>query len=679
MTKSYKKTRKVKVNNRTLEPLSIDRLRNILYLNDQKFIQSNQTPESTQEYEKKRQKLLKLLNKKEDEALASMFEAIKTYQNKQKINKHNEKSIDYETLQKKYPFIKGLQKDNQCNSNIVSLDSILISENKRKVSQVKRAAGYFIPLTISASIASGCATPGYIASTEADRKRIDAITEQEFGGVENTVREFNKNITFTKDGKYKIQDAPLPVLFASDELENWMDEDGDEISSRDYMLFKELEKQNKLLGDLYKNSKLQRKVIHDIKNNMAFEAFDAPTGLQNSDLQEITQTMVALQYSLSNLKASDIEKIQKKVAEKAEKTGNKKLLEEFKEIVENNKMLKEQFKRLALISANANTHELRMNKVNAAVDLYVSLEESLSGKNLYNEGESLYNSLKQRKLGDVASGDSHVIKQGKFNPNDSIEKVVNTLFKKISDESGNNGRHSRHTIAQEHYMQLKNIISEAHKNRVLIGKDEESNIKTIADYNQLNNERAIALEKYFSSEIAKHMLNGINEDQGVSIGSTLASLIPFFGIYKMIASAKWAFAKDNADFGVYGQDDGLKLMLYKAGHIKYGIENHDHIVGSKDADVADFYAGLGSTVLTAVGLAGGSYFLISSLFKTGNQPIPSPGTGPAYGGETGGPGTQNSAEPSSPIRKYQHEQEKQEKSRRFIHEKMGTYYNGKAA
>lgn len=495
--------------------------------------------------------------------------------------------------------------------------------------------------TLASLLTAACGTPGYLMSTEADRKRIDAVTEREFGGVEDTVRELTKNITFTKDGKYKITDAPLPVLSGSDELENWMDQDGDEISSRDYMLFKELEKQNSLLGELYKNSKLQRKIITSIQNNTEFEAFDAPTGLQNSDLQEIAQTMVALQYSLSNLKAGEIEKLQKKVALKAEKTGKKELLEQFNELISNNKDMKEQFKRLALISANVNHHEMRMNEIDAAVDFYVALEESVSGRNFYNEGEQIYSSLKSRKLGEIASGDSHVIKEGKFDQNSSIESVVGELYKRIGQESADNGRHSRHTIAQEHYLQLKNILSEAHKNLGLLTKEEKASVKTLDELNKINDERLIALEKYFSNEVAKHMLNGVNEDQGVSVGSTLVSLIPFVGIYKMIASAKWAFAKDEVNFGVYGQDTGIKMMLYKGGHIKYGIENHDHIVGSKSADVADFWAGLGSTVLTAVGMAGGSYFLISNLIKPGTSPVSGPTSGPAFGGENGGPGTGN--------------------------------------
>lgn len=493
------------------------------------------------------------------------------------------------------------------------------------------------PAVLAASIA-GCQAPGYVQSTEADKKRIDSITEQEFGGVDETVKSF-MNGTSLQNGKLTITNVDSPYVKSSDELQNFLDEDNDNISSRDYSTFEKLEKQNDLLNKFYEQSRFKKKIIHDVQRNLDFEAFEVPTGMQNSDLDELAKTMLVLQDSLYNLTNSDVAALQQKVAEKAKTTNKTKFAEEFSDLVASNNQMKEDLKRLSLISANINHGEHYSNDVDAAVDFYAALEFSQSGKNVYNDGEQIFNKIKSKKLGEVANGDAHVFRGG-FDQNQTVESVVSDLFKKISEESGDNGRHSRHTIAQEHYMQLKNIISEAHENRILVDKDEEDGIKSLAQYNQLNNERAIALEKYFSNESAKHMLNGINKDQGINGWTVALSLVPFAGIYKMIASAPYAFAPDKTE--IKGNpEDGLKMAIYQGGRWKYGIENHNNVVGSKSADVADFWAGLGGTVITAAGMGYGGYMLISNLAGGGATQTSGAGTGPAFGGENGGPGTGN--------------------------------------
>jgi|GEM_PF-3852348 len=494
------------------------------------------------------------------------------------------------------------------------------------------------PAVLAASIA-GCQAPGYSGpATEADRKRIDSITEQEFNGVDETVKNF-MNGTTLQNGKLVVTNVNSPYVAASKELQNFLDEDNDNITSRDYSTFEKLEKQNELLNKLYNQSKFKKKILHDVQRNLDFEAFEMPTGMQNSDIEELAKTMLVLQDSLYSLPNTEVAQLQKKVGEKAKTTNKNQFANEFNEIVASNNQLKADMKRLSLISANINHGEHLSNEIDAAVDFYTALHFSETGENLYTKGEELFNSLKSKKLGQVANSDSHVFK-GNFDQNATVETVVNALFKKISEESGDNGRHSRHTIAQEHYMQLKNIISEAHENRVLITKDEEAGIKSIADYNQLNNERAIALEKYFSNEVAKHMLNGINKDQGVNGWTIALSLVPFAGIYKMIASAPYAFAPDKTE--IKGNpEDGLKMAIYQGGRWKYGIENHNNVVGSKSADVADFWAGFAGTAVTAASMGVGSYFLISGLSGGSAAQNQGPGTGPAFGGENGGPGTGN--------------------------------------
>jgi len=492
--------------------------------------------------------------------------------------------------------------------------------------------------TLASLLTAACNAPGYIMSTEADRKRIDSITEQEFGGVDETVKSFMNGVSL-QNGKLTITNAGSPYVKSSKELQNFLDEDNDNISSRDYSIFEKLEKQNELLNKLYEQSKFKKKIIHDIHRNLDFEAFEVPTGMQNSDLEELAKTMLVLQDSLYSLTNADINALQQKVADKAKTTSKGKFAEEFGDLVASNNQLKSDLKSLALISANINHGEHVSNEIDAAVDFYAALEFSQSGKNVYNDGEQIYNKIKSKKLGEVANRDAHVFK-GKFNPDQKVETVVNELYKRIREESGKNGRHSRHIIAQEHYMQLKNIISEAHENRVLINKDEEAGIKSIADYNQLNNEKAIALEKYFSNEVAKHMLNSINKDQGVNGWTVALSLVPFAGIYKMIASAPYAFAADKTEIKS-NPEDGLKMAIYQGGRWKYGIENHNNVVGSKSADVADFWAGLAGTGITAASMGVGSYFLISGLSGGSAAQNQGPGTGPAFGGENGGPGTGN--------------------------------------
>lgn len=494
------------------------------------------------------------------------------------------------------------------------------------------------PAVLAASIA-GCQAPGYVQSTEADRKRIDSITEQEFGGVDETVKSF-MNGTSLQNGKLTITNVGSPYVKSSDELQNFLDEDNDNISSRDYSTFERLEKQNDLLNKLYEQSKFKKKIIHDVQRNLDFETFEVPTGMQNSDIEDLAKTMLVLQDSLYNLTNSDIITLQQKVAEKAKTTSKANFANEFSELVASNNQMKEDLKRLSLISANINHGEHLSNEIDAAVDFYAALHFSQTGEDLYAKGAELFNKIKSKKLGEVANGDAHVFKGG-FDQNQTVETVVKDLFQKISEESGDNGRHSRHTIAQEHYMQLKNIISEAHENRILVGKDEEDGIKSLAQYNQINNERAIALEKYFSNETAKHMLNGINKDHGVNGWTIALSLVPFAGIYKMVASAPYAFAPDKTE--IKGNpEDGLKMAIYQGGRWKYGIENHNNVVGSKSADVADFWAGLGGTVITAAGMGYGGYMLLSNVFGgSAATQNPGPGTGPAFGGENGGPGTGN--------------------------------------
>lgn len=495
------------------------------------------------------------------------------------------------------------------------------------------------PAVLAASIA-GCQTPGYSGpATEADRKRVDSITEQEFGGVDETVKSFMNGVSL-QNGKVTITNVGSPYIKSSDELQNFLDEDNDNITSRDYSTFEKLEKQNELLNKLYEQSKFKKKIIHDVQRNLDFETFEIPTGMQNSDLEDLAKTMLVLQDSLYSLPNTEVAQLQKKVGEKAKTTSKAKFAEEFNDLVASNNQLKADLKRLSLISANINHGEHLSNEIDAAVDFYAALHFSQTGEDLYAKGAELFNSLKSKQLGQVANGDAHVFKGG-FEQNQTVETVVSELFKKISEESGDNGRHSRHTIAQEHYLQLKNIISEAHENRVLISKDEESGIKSIADYNQINNERAIALEKYFSNEIAKHMLNGINKDHGVNGWTIALSLVPFAGIYKMVASAPYAFAPDKTEIKG-APEDGLKMAIYQGGRWKYGIENHNNVVGSKSADVADFWSGLAGTVITAAGMGYGGYMLISNLVGGGAATQTSgAGTGPAFGGENGGPGTGN--------------------------------------
>lgn len=493
--------------------------------------------------------------------------------------------------------------------------------------------------TLASLLTAACNAPGYVMSTEADRKRVDSITEQEFGGVDETVKSFMNGVSL-QNGKLTITNVGSPYIKSSDELQNFLDEDNDNITSRDYSTFEKLEKQNDLLNKLYDQSKFKKKIIHDVQRNLDFEAFEVPTGMQNSDLDELAKTMLVLQDSLYSLTNTDISALQQKVAEKSKSTNKAKFAEEFNDLVASNNQLKADLKRLSLISANINHGEHLSNEIDAAVDLYTALHFSQTGEDMYKKGAELFNSLKSKKIGEVANGDAHVFKGG-FKQDQTVESVVSELFKKISEESGDNGRHSRHTIAQEHYMQLKNIISEAHENRILISKDEESGIKSIADYNQLNNERAIALEKYFSNESAKHMLNGINKDQGINGWTVALSLVPFAGIYKMIASAPYAFAPDKTEIKG-APEDGLKMAIYQGGRWKYGIENHNNVVGSKSADVADFWAGLGGTVITAAGMGYGGYMLISNLVGGGaGTQTSGAGSGPAFGGENGGPGTGN--------------------------------------
>lgn len=520
--------------------------------------------------------------------------------------------------------------ENKVESNFIS----------RGIRKLKNAV---LGLTLAGAVAS-CATPGYSGpATEATRKRTNDITDQALGGAENASKRFNSNLKIEKNGKVIVLPGNDISFYVSPEFEKFADEENDEISSRDYITFNSLKEENKLLEQLYNDAKFKRAIIRNIKRNVDIEVYNVNELPTPVELEKIAGTVNLLVNSLYSLKKSEIETLRQKIAKKSERIGNKKMLEEFDQLLQDNNKIKDEFKSVARTAGYISHGKFYMDDIDAANDFFVALHYSQTGVNLYEEGNKVIDSLKAKKLGEVVDAESPILQSGKFSPDMTIDKFFVEIKNGVQKKAENNGRRDRHWIAQEEYFWAKNLGNQAHNYRQLISKDEESNLKSLSEFNKLNNDRAINYELSITNSLADIMKNGINEDRGVSAWTITQGAIPFVGIWKMIDCGPYALAPNKM---TYTSPDGvvveLKDALYDMGLRVNGAENSKNVVHDNSDEKAGFYSGLISTTATVAGMAVGATFAITGFIGgSGTTTTSGSGTGPAFGGENGGPGTGN--------------------------------------